>query len=258
MQLVTYLVLFLLASPLVSCGKKGEKKDLQIFHEEVSTPEESKEDIDRQIAHQGSTENDPLSPAEISPLDPLPIEPIPEESHVITGPTGNVIYPSQIVNIGKNGWNVIIGSKGVSDASTDFANGLPKGTLSSMELSGASSPQHLTLRYYAKNGLGTTIIDVRYSLVFQYGADYEGTGKYLTTVSVVPVSVNVGFGFNVDFKIDFVQVTNRGTAENPVAGMYMQGSFITSSNFQTEHNTIIFEISGDSAKAKVITSEGQL
>lgn len=68
-----------------------------------------------------------------------------------------------------------------------------------------------------KNLYGIEVIKFRYTVIYSYGGSYDGKGKYLTDVQIVPEEVSVSWGFQFNASMKLVGLTNKGTKLNPVA-----------------------------------------
>jgi hypothetical protein len=163
------------------------------------------------------------------------------------------IDPSTIWNIAKQIWDIILENRGVARTEVDYANALPRGLEDASELTGMSSLQMKTFKLQAKNYLDQVIVDIDYTVVHQYGGSYQGVGRYLSTVSVIPSKIWVGWGCSVDFKTTRVVVSNHGTAEMPVAGLVMETRMDIQSLTTAAHVTKLFELHGDSPEIISLT-----
>ncbi len=95
---------------------------------------------------------------------------------------------------------------------------MTKEAISPFDLEGFSVPEERSFTAIVKNGFDQVVVKFDYQLVYSYGGSFEGNGKYLTGVMVVPKSVHTSFGwdFNATMKLDAIM--NHGSKANPVAG----------------------------------------
>ena len=186
-------------------------------------------------------------------IDHLPIgnfvqlgdEPTPEL------PGADVII-DQIFNIGQKIWDVIKANQPVVNIKYNYANALPRGIRSSEDLDGFSELQSEGVRLWGTNGFGSTVYDITLAAVHQYNGSYDGKGKYLETVSVVPTAVSVLWGYTVDINVSNVSQVNLGSKTAPVAGLTMETTFAVSTVIKKSQKRIIYSFRGDSAKVKTI------
>jgi hypothetical protein len=63
------------------------------------------------------------------------------------------------------------------------------------------------------------VVNFSYKVIYSYGGSYNGTGKYLTNVIIVPGSIRTTFGWDFNATMKLSGVMNHGTKANPVAGI---------------------------------------
>lgn len=131
------------------------------------------------------------------------------------------INPDIIVNIGKIIMDIIEANRPVVDVKQSYAAAVPSGIKHWTELAGWSAPQATSFLFTANNAKGAKAIEVRYQVLRTVGGNYQGKGKYLTGVTLEPVSIEVssGFKFYLDVTVPPESVANVGTSEDPIAGM---------------------------------------
>lgn len=66
---------------------------------------------------------------------------------------------------------------------------------------------------------GIEVVRFAYTVVFSYGGSFEGKGKYLTGVLIVPSSVKTRFGWDVNATMKVSGIMNHGSKAAPVAGL---------------------------------------
>jgi hypothetical protein len=95
---------------------------------------------------------------------------------------------------------------------------MTKEAVSPVDLEGFSLPEERSFSALVKNGNDDVVVRFDYQLVYSYGGSYDGKGKYLTSVMIVPKAVKTTFGwdFNATMKLDAIM--NHGSKENPIAG----------------------------------------
>ena len=74
-------------------------------------------------------------------------------------------------------------------------------------------PKSKTYRVVYKNLYGVEVISFTYTLHFQYGGSYEGSGKYLTGVIVSATDLFVSWGFDFSAQTEVLSVANLGTLQ---------------------------------------------
>lgn len=126
-----------------------------------------------------------------------------------------------IINIGTKLWNIVENNRPVVDVNTQYATALPRGSRSWDQFDSWQPPEGAIYRLTAKNTYGVRVIDVRYQVLRTYGGRHKGKGRYLTAVTVVPLLVDVAWGykFSMTSEVPDSGVVNVGTSADPVAGM---------------------------------------
>ncbi len=70
-----------------------------------------------------------------------------------------------------------------------------------------------------KNAAGKEAVVFRYKVLFSYGGSYNGTGKYLTGILIVPGEVTTSWGWEFNATMKLSGIMNHGTRTDPVAGV---------------------------------------
>ncbi len=157
-----------------------------------------------------------------------------------------------IINLGQKIWDIVKANQPVVNVKYDYANALPRGVKSSEELDGFSELQSEGIHFWATNTYGVKVYDVTMTAVHQYGGAYQGKGKYLETVSIVPTTVNVSWGYTLDISVSRVSAVNVGTKEAPVGSLTMDTTFAVSTVLQKHQKRILYQFRGDSAKIHTV------
>ena len=156
----------------------------------------------------------------------------------------------QMINLGKKAWAIIEANKPVVNVKYNFANALPQGLTTSASLAGFSDLQSESVRLWGTNGFGMTVYDVTMTAVHQYGGSYNGKGKFLETVTILPSHVDVMWGYTVNYNVDNVSTLNGGTAEDPIAMISLQAKFKVETVVKSSEMNTVYQFRGDSAKVK--------
>lgn len=90
--------------------------------------------------------------------------------------------------------------------------------VSPFDLEGFSMPVERSFTASVTNLSGKEVVRFDYQLVYAYGGSFDGKGKYLTSVMIVPKQIQTSWGweFNATMKLDAIM--NHGSKENPIAG----------------------------------------
>ncbi len=87
------------------------------------------------------------------------------------------------------------------------------------DLEGFSMPVERNFVAKVKNGTGKEVVNFSYKVVYSYGGSYNGAGKYLTNVLIVPSAVKTTFGWDFNATMKLSGMMNHGTKADPVAGV---------------------------------------
>ena len=151
-----------------------------------------------------------------------------------------------ILNIAKEIWTIIEENQPVLNVKFDYANALPKGLRSSEELDGFSDLQMRAFRTYGVNTYGITVYDVTYTALHRYGGSYQGKGKYLENVTILPQNVEVAWAYTLNLGVAQVSAVNAGTKEAPVASLLMQMDLSVETVIKKSQMHHVFQFRGDS------------
>ena len=86
------------------------------------------------------------------------------------------------------------------------------------ELEGFSMPVERSFTARVKDAAGREAVTFNYKVVYSYGGSYNGTGKWLTNVLIVPGSVTTRYGWDFNATMKLNGIMNHGTKADPVAG----------------------------------------
>lgn len=129
-----------------------------------------------------------------------------------------VIDWALVINTAEKVWTFIEKNKAVENYEKHNANAIPKGVTSPFEMEYWSSPTTRSYNVVYKNLLGITVLDLTYTVSFSYGGSYQGKGKYLDNITIIPTHVSVAWGFTLTAQVTVPSVINQGSTSNPVAG----------------------------------------
>jgi hypothetical protein len=96
-------------------------------------------------------------------------------------------------------------------------------TLGVME--GWSMPSSRTYQINLKNAFGMRVVKFIFTVRAVHGGQYQGQGRYLSSVAIEARKLEVMWGFNVNINSVLESVINMGTSESPVAGVLMSLKF---------------------------------
>lgn len=130
----------------------------------------------------------------------------------------NVIL-DQVILIGSKVVNIVKAGAPVVNVRTDAVSVVPMGARGWQDLAGWQAPMSRVYELQFVNGFGVHVVNARLKVSASYGGSYNGHGKYLANVYIVPTALNVYWGFNVNIWLENHDPVNAGTKANPVAAL---------------------------------------
>ena len=220
-------LLFVLAAfPLIVSAKTGVIKNelgLQIFTEEVETPAAVIKQLEM--------------------LDTMGAQVQADDA---------IKSITEVVNLGEKIWKIIEKNKPVLNVKYAYANAVPKGVKGPEELEGFTPMNYRSFRKSGKNWFGSTVFDVTYTLAHRYNGSFQGRGKYLDAVTVLPHKVDVLWGYTVNFNVNRVSTANVGNEKAPLASVVMEMDFQVSTMLKASQYRNMYEFRGDTARVTSI------
>lgn len=116
--------------------------------------------------------------------------------------------------------------------------------ISAMQLHGWRAPVVKKYRVSTKNYLGMKPASFDFMLIYSYGGQENGKGRYITGAQIKPTSVNVSWGYKLDAKFYVQSIMNQGTQENPVASAILMIDYNISTVLQSRSGNQTFFING--------------
>ncbi|MEI7529352.1 MAG: hypothetical protein WCK76_10450 [Elusimicrobiota bacterium] len=152
-----------------------------------------------------------------------------------------------IVNLGEKIWNVIEKNQPVVNATTKYANAVPYGISSWTQLQGWSRPAAKKYSFSQKNGFGCEVVKVVYQVQYTHSGNLDGKGKFLTGVSIEPLSIAVAWAYKVSLasEVPDPTIANVGTSTDPVASMQVQLRWTTHTVMKEMTCKAIYYVQGD-------------
>ena len=150
--------------------------------------------------------------------------------------TGKVIQIARdVVALGESIYELV--KKGRPTNVTEYApiSVVPRDPMSKeyvepFDMEGFSFPVEKSYVARVKDGTGREAVTFNYKVIYSYGGSYNGVGKYLTNVIIIPGSVVTRFGWDFNASMKLSGIMNHGSKANPVAGVmvtikYQMNSF---------------------------------
>lgn len=149
-----------------------------------------------------------------------------EYSQLVPSGAGSSSDPLDIGNwitIGKKVWEIISANKPVANVTTNRITILPKDQPHWQDMERWKGPMAKSFEVVAKNGFGQTVIRQVYTIIFNYGGQYNGKGSFIANATIVPSVTEVSWGgFRLDADVQLGDVVNTGLASDPVPAIDLQ------------------------------------
>ncbi len=159
----------------------------------------------------------------------------------------------RLIAVGQKVWKIIESNKPVQniDGVIPSVSVLPRGLQDSgslYDMFGWSEPIVKKFNLDYKNAMGATVITLRFSVQMQYAGTDGNGGVYLSGVSIVPDQVKVAWGWDFNAQTRLINITNRGTAQNPVAAATLELAYQVKNSKVNESKRLRFFVD---AKGKI-------
>ena len=153
----------------------------------------------------------------------------------------------RIVNLIDKIMTIIAKNQPVVNINVNYANAVPFGTTHWTQLQGWSRPATRRYAFRCENLYGMEVVKVVYQVHWTHSGNFNGVGKFLTGVTVEPISVETAWGYNVDLTAEVPDstVANVGTSADPIASMQVQLKWKIHTIIKDMQEKSIFYVQGD-------------
>lgn len=162
-----------------------------------------------------------------------------------TSSTSGEINWGEIVNIGRDIWELIQANKPVVHMEVPVAHALPRGLTCWSQLAGWQAPITRSYEVIYKNLLRIEVVKFRFRLHYTYGGSYQGQGRYLTNVTVLPADLSVAWAYSFNADILVNRAINLGSEKDPVAGLELNLRWNVKTALKESINTVHFFVDGN-------------
>ncbi|OGS11675.1 MAG: hypothetical protein A2234_01725 [Elusimicrobia bacterium RIFOXYA2_FULL_58_8] len=168
---------------------------------------------------------------------------------------GTIDTLDKIVNLVDKIFTFIAKNQPVVNLNVNYANAVPFGTSHWAQLQGWSKPATKKYAFVMKNLYGSEVVRVVYQVHWTHSGNFQGVGKFLTGVTVEPLSVVTAWGYNVDLTAEVPDstVANVGTSANPVASMQVQLKWKVHTIVKDVQQKAIYYVQGDGFMQQIAT-----
>ena len=155
----------------------------------------------------------------------------------------------KIVNYAMKIYKIIMKNRPVVNIETDYSNAVPEAVTHWTQLTGWQGPESKLYTFKADNIGGLPAVNAVYKVHYAWGANFQGKGKYLTGVTIEPVTITTAWGCKLDVDADVADETivNAGTEEAPVAQMDVKLKWHLKTFTQNITRESVYRVRGDGA-----------
>lgn len=158
--------------------------------------------------------------------------------------TGNVEI-GELVNLGKQIWQIILENQPVVNVSTDTANVVPQGVEGWMTLQGWSAPKAKNYRILYRNLMGVDVVDFSYRVLYTYNGNYRGKGRFLANVTIIPANLSVAWGYKFNATATVPSITNAGAENDPIGAAELLIKWDVSTPLKYQQSSVSYYVRGD-------------
>lgn len=175
------------------------------------------------------------------------IDPTASPSNPLDGVNNTLDALDRVVNLVDKVFDLIAKNQPVVNIAVNYANAVPFGTSHWTQLQGWSQPATKKYAFVMKNLYGSEVVKVVYQVHWTHSGNFQGVGKFLTGVTVEPLSVTTAWGYNVDLTAEVPDSTiaNVGTTAKPVASMQLQLKWKVHTIIKDIQEKVIYYVQGD-------------
>lgn len=140
------------------------------------------------------------------------------------------------------------------DPSNSAADPAQRYAVDPFDMEGFSFPVEKMITAKVKSPTGKESVVFQYKVIYSYGGSYNGAGKYLTGINIIPASIKVAHGWTFNSSMKLSGMMNHGTRANPIVGAMITIKYSMGSTTQAfERNDTIY-ISGDGSMKAMIAN----
>lgn len=113
------------------------------------------------------------------------------------------------------------------------------------DMEGFSMPVEKRFQTKITDKIGKPAVIFDYKLMYSYGGSYNGTGKYLTGITIIPGNIQAKRGWIIDSSMKLGGIMNHGTKANPIVGAIITIKYQISSMGKASERNDTIHITGD-------------
>lgn len=160
---------------------------------------------------------------------------------------GTIDVVKKIVNYAMKVIDFIEKNRPVVNIETDYANAVPEQMTHWSQMTGWQGPDSKVYKFSAKNLVGMEVVTAYYKVHYVWGGSFRGRGKYLTGVTIEPVTVTTAWACDLDATAEVKDgdIANMGTETDPVASMVLRLKWKVKTFTQNIEEEAAYHVLGD-------------
>lgn len=160
---------------------------------------------------------------------------------------GTIDAVKKIVNYAMKIIDFIEKNHPVVNINTDYANAVPEQMTHWSQMTGWQGPDSKVYKFSARNLVGMEVVSAYYKVHYVWGGSFRGRGKYLTGVTIEPVTVTTAWACNLDAvaEVKDGDIANIGTETDPVASMVLRLKWKVKTFTQNIEEEAAYHVLGD-------------
>ncbi len=153
----------------------------------------------------------------------------------------------QVIEVFNKVWAIIEKNKPVVNLQSDkFGAALPEIAKSSWYAVGGWKPErNVTIKTTYENGFGMKVVELEYQVKLLYGGNVKGHGLYVASARIIPISVNVMWGYTLDVTVSVPNTFNVRTPENPLAAIGINVQYAIATIINKNIVTDTYQVQGN-------------
>lgn len=157
--------------------------------------------------------------------------------------------------LGQKIWKFVEDNQPVVSAEGAYAHIVPEAVNDWQELENWDRPVSALYRATYKNLYGITVVDLGFRVTFTPRGSYQGHGKYIANLVVLPEIVDVAWGYTVEAGAKVYEVVNRGTTEDPIAAAQVAVSWNVKTILKNSTTNKTLFVEGDGSLTNLSSME---
>jgi hypothetical protein len=160
------------------------------------------------------------------------------------------------ITIGERLWKIVVDNQPQTNVVTKRVSVLPIAQQDWLQMENWHDPIVKSYEIVSKNLWGMHVVEFRYTVSYNYGGKFNGTGAFLANATVIPVRLSAIWGFKADVDGDAGEAVNMGTRDNPTAGVDIGVRWKFGSVLTKREGRDVFFLKGNGDMVRV-TGRGQ-